>query len=102
VAPTDSSSQPVTLVPRALDDASEQELRAVVERSWSRLCCIVDRTMASGRFVDRTLLVDLGRWLDGAGTAVRAYERLVVRLRDQALQPQGEAPDGSDPVANRP
>lgn len=102
MAPTDTSSQPVTLVPRALDDVSEQELRAVVERSWSRLCSIVDRTMASGRFVDRTLLVDLGRWLDGAGTAVRAYERLVVRLRDQALQPQRECPDGSDPVANRP
>lgn len=102
MAPTDTSSQPVTLVPRGLDDVSEQELRAVVERSWSRLCSIVDRTMASGRFVDRTLLVDLGRWLDGAGTAVRAYERLVVRLRDQALQPQGEGPDGSDPVANRP
>ena len=71
--------------PPAEDDLSEPELRAVVERSWTRLCSIADRTMASGRFVDRSVLVELARWLDGAGAAVRAYERLVVRLRDQAL-----------------
>jgi hypothetical protein len=91
--PEITSSQTVALLARpasseespAEDDLSERELRAVVERSWSRLCSIADRTLASGRFVDRTVLVELARWLDGAGTAVRAYERLVVRLRDQAL-----------------
>ena len=91
--PETTSSQTVTLLarpvsgeePPADDDLSEPELRAVVERSWARLCSIADRTLASGRFVDRSVLVELARWLDGAGAAVRAYERLVVRLRDQAL-----------------
>lgn len=96
--PETTSSQTVALLarptsseePPAEDDLTERELRAVVERSWSRLCSIADRTLASGRFVDRTVLVELARWLDGAGAAVRAYERLVVRLRDQAMH-QAEA-----------
>ena len=91
MTPPETGSQTMARLPRSApsegqDDLSEAELRAVVERSWSRLCAIADRTLASGRFVDRTVLVDLAHWLDGAGAAVRAYEHLVVRLRDQSLR----------------
>lgn len=106
--PETTSSQTVALLarravsgeePPAEDDLSEPELRAVVERSWTRLCSIADRTLASGR-LDRSVIVELARWLDGAGAAVRAYERLVVRLRDQALrQAEVERPTTLRPVS---
>jgi hypothetical protein len=72
------------------DELSGPELRIVVERSWDRLWSIMDRTIASGRYFDRAVLIDIGRWLDGAMPAVRAYERLLARLGDEAIR-QSEA-----------
>ena len=63
----------------------ETQLRDVVERSWSRLASILDRLIASGRRLDREMLLDLAGFLESAWPAVRAYEQLVRRVRDEAL-----------------
>ena len=63
----------------------EAQLRDVVERSWARLASILDRLIATGRRLDRELLVDLAGFLESAWPAVRAYERLVRKVRDEAL-----------------
>jgi len=66
-------------------ELSDGELREVVERSWRALSEIVDRIIGSGRLLDREVIVDLARFLESAMPAVRAHERLVLRLRDAAL-----------------
>lgn len=66
-------------------DLSDGELREVVERAWRVLSEIIDRIIGSGRLLDREVIVDLARFLESAMPAVRAHERLVLRLRDAAL-----------------
>lgn len=66
-------------------DLSDGELREVVERAWRALSEIVDRIIGSGRLLEREVIVDLARFLESAMPAVRAHERLVLRLRDAAL-----------------
>ena len=63
----------------------EAQLRDVVERAWSRLASLLDRLIATGRRLDRDLLLDLAHFLENAWPAVRAYERLVRKVRDEAL-----------------
>jgi hypothetical protein len=82
------------------EDLSGSELRLVVQQAWQGLCSIVDRTIASGRFFDRGVLIELGRWLDTAMPAVRAYERLMALLSEEVVLPvELDRPRGLQPVA---
>ena len=75
----------------------EAQLRDVVERAWSRLASILDRLIATGRRLDRDLLVDLARFLESSWPAVRAYERLVRKVREEALATLEAPPPGRLP-----
>lgn len=88
-----SPPQPGSSLERTEADLSEIELREVVERAWRALSEIVDRLIGSGRLLEREVIVDLARFLESAMPAVRAHERLVLRLRDAAL---AEAAVGTD------
>lgn len=64
-------------------DAAERaggELREVIDEAWEGLFARIDRLLASGRLLDRHLVVDLARFLDQAGPAVDAYEQLLARV----------------------
>lgn len=83
--PIEASPRSGSGVERADADLSDGELREVVERAWRALSEIVDRIIGSGRLLEREVIIDLARFLESAMPAVRAHERLVLRLRDAAL-----------------
>ena len=65
-----------------LDEASDAQLRQVVERSWGRLASIVDGMIGKGQLLSRDVLIDMARFLENAMAAVQAYERLVAGVAD--------------------
>ncbi|MFN2506269.1 MAG: hypothetical protein ABR540_18990 [Acidimicrobiales bacterium] len=78
-----SETVPAAAVPggRPPEDLSDDELRTVVKRSFTRLSRSVEALLDAGELPDRELLIDLSRFLENGMEMVRAYESVSGRLR---------------------